>query len=102
MGRHEIRLRRHKMTSRRIEGHKNYYDVMKKHQRGNRMKRLLKMILLVFFFVLLLGAIYLTSKLLADKESSESTIYNSELISRPDISINVKCKTTNDGKTKKT
>ena len=68
MGRHEIRLRRHKMTSRRIEGHKNYYDVMKKHQRGSRTRRLLKLVLLFLFFVLLLGVVYFTSKLVADEE----------------------------------
>ena len=68
MGRHEIRLRRHKMTSRRIEGHKNFYDVMKKHQRGSRTRRLLKLVLLFLFFVLLLGVVYFTSKLVADEE----------------------------------
>lgn len=54
MGRHEIRLRRKRMTSRRIESHKNYYDVLRKHQRTSRMKRLIKLIVLLIFFVALI------------------------------------------------
>ncbi|MEM7109459.1 MAG: hypothetical protein AAF519_14635 [Bacteroidota bacterium] len=77
MGRHEIRLRRHRMTSRRIEGHKNYYDVMRKHQRGSRLKRLLKLVLLFLFFVLLLGIVYFTSRLMTNEEPA--TIENGQV-----------------------
>ncbi|MGD1958244.1 MAG: hypothetical protein ACFB2Y_05290 [Fulvivirga sp.] len=100
MGRHEIRLRRYKMTSRRIEGHKNYYDVMKKHQRGSRLRRLLKLVLLFLFFVLLMGSVYFITKML--KEDDLPTIENeqvSKIISRPDISEYVLFKSKKNGKT---
>lgn len=35
MSRHDIRLRRSQMTSRRIERHKNYDALMRKHQRAS-------------------------------------------------------------------
>lgn len=56
MGRHEIRLRRKKMTSRRIESHKNYYDLLKKHERSDMWKRIVKMIL---YIIILLGIIFI-------------------------------------------
>ncbi|MEM6816834.1 MAG: hypothetical protein AAF600_21005 [Bacteroidota bacterium] len=75
MGRHEIRLRRHKMTSRRIEGHKNYYDVMKKHQRGNRMKRLIRIIVLLLFFSFLLLFIFNLSEIFTNADSKAIKTY---------------------------
>lgn len=100
MGRHEIRLRRHRMTSRRIEGHKNYYDVMKKHQRGSRLKRLLKLVLLFLFFVLLMGSVYFITKVVkGDDVPGIENEQVSKIISRPDISEYVLLKMKKNGKT---
>jgi len=69
MGRHDIRLRRHRMTSRRIEGHKNYYGVLKKHQRSNRLKRLFKLLILLIFFLSLIFFSYtLLTKIEGEQE----------------------------------
>ncbi len=100
MGRHEIRLRRHKMTSRRIEGHKNYYEVLKKHEKGSRLKRLFKLVLLFLFFVLLTAIVYFSTRLFEKQE--EPNIENeqvSKIVSRPDISEYVVLKMKKNGKT---
>lgn len=57
MGRHEIRLRRKKMTSRRIDSHKNYSDLLKKHERTGMWKKLLKLIIyiIIIFGIILIG-----------------------------------------------
>ena len=62
MGRHEIRFRRHMMTSRRMESHKNYYDVLKKHERQRQIKRILKLIALGSFFLMLVYLIFYLSE----------------------------------------
>lgn len=68
MGRHEIRLRRKRMTSRRIESHKNYYDVLRKHQRTNRIKKVFKLLILLIFF---LALIFFSYSLLTKREESQ-------------------------------
>lgn len=83
MGRHEIRLRRNKMTSRRIESHKNYYEVLKRHQRTSRMKRLVRLIVLLLFFI---GLIYFSYSFLVkidQKENQQPEKEQVENTSRP-------------------
>jgi len=58
MGRHEIRLRRKSMTSRRIERHKNYAQLMDKHHKSQRTKRIVQWLIAVFLFLLGLVVVY--------------------------------------------
>ena len=58
MGKHEIRLRRKNMTSRRIEGHKNYYDIMRRHKKNLHKKRLGKAMLYILFVLGLAVVLY--------------------------------------------
>lgn len=58
MGKHEIRLRRQKMTSGRIEGHKNYYEIMRRHRKSMHNKRLLKSVVYVLFVLGIILVIY--------------------------------------------
>lgn len=51
MGQHEIRLRRKNMTSRRVEGYKNYYDIMRRHKRSTHRKQLAKTVVYILFFL---------------------------------------------------
>lgn len=60
MGRNEIRLRRHRMSSGRIAQHRNYGDIIARHERDAKLKRitriftyfvLILIIVLMFFFV---------------------------------------------------
>ncbi|MTI21273.1 hypothetical protein E1176_09595 [Fulvivirga sp. RKSG066] len=83
MGRHEIRLRRKRMTSRRIEGHKNYYDVLRKHQRSSRLKKLFKLIVLLLFFLALVFFSYSLLTKVNEAEKSEPTSTMTIKTSRP-------------------
>ncbi|MDH5398354.1 MAG: hypothetical protein OEX02_09420 [Cyclobacteriaceae bacterium] len=56
MSRHDIRLRRKIMTSRRIEGYKDYQGLMQKHKRTGILRRTIKFIL---FLAGLLLVVYL-------------------------------------------
>ena len=97
MGRHEIKLRRHKMTSRRIEGYKDYNALLAEHK-SVRFKRLIKLIILLLFFFSLITFTYIA---ITSKEiKSETHQDNQEKVSsRPDVLINVNLNTVNDGKT---
>lgn len=104
MGRHEIRLRRKKMTSRRIESHKNYYDLLKKHERSSMWKRVVKMIL---YIILILSIIFIgyaglrkLEKMEKGSPEQQPQAQNIEnKTSRPGVLINVSLNTRNDGKT---
>lgn len=56
MGRNEIRLRRQKMSSGRIAQHRNYADVMARHERDIKLKRVVRAFVyfLVIAFLLIL------------------------------------------------
>ncbi|MEP2773077.1 MAG: hypothetical protein ABJH05_13080 [Fulvivirga sp.] len=77
MGRHDIRLRRKRMTSRRIESHKNYYEVMRRHQKTSRLKKVFKLLILLIFFLALIFFSYslLTKVSEADQSQEENTSY---------------------------
>lgn len=99
MGRHEIRLRRKKMTSRRIESHKDYYDLLKRHERSSFGKRILKIIV---YIIILLGltmlayfAVQKTNKQQVKGPQKEAKAYKT---SRPGVLINVSLNTKNYGK----
>lgn len=97
MGRHEIKLRRQRMTSRRIEGHKDYNSLLIKHK-SYRTKRLVKLFSLLLFFIALIVFTYIA---LTGKSENQATKPTSEAqtISRPDVLINVNLNTEKDGKT---
>jgi hypothetical protein len=56
MGRNEIRLRRQMMSSGRIAQHRNYGELMARHEKELRLKRIIKVFVyfLVVAFVILL------------------------------------------------
>ena len=53
MGRNEIRLRRQKMSSGRIAQHRNYSDIMERHERDIRIRRVVK----TFIYFLIIAAL---------------------------------------------
>ena len=102
MGRHEIRLRRQKMTSRRIEAHKNYYEVLKRHERSNKMRKLIRLILALIAFILLMSVVYFIAKMVTfDNEPTIENEQISKIISRPDIVQYVSLNKMKNGKAKK-
>jgi flagellar basal body-associated protein FliL len=58
MSRNEIRLRRKMMTSRRIERHKNYQDIMKRHERQVQLRKVLRIFLVLLLLLALTGMVY--------------------------------------------
>ena len=52
MGRHEIRLRRKTMTSRRIERHKNYAGLMAQHKKTQRNRTIMRWVLFVLLILI--------------------------------------------------
>ena len=102
MGRHEIRLRRQKMTSRRIESHKNYYEVLKRHERSIKTRKMVRLVLLLLAFILLISMVYFTAKLISPQNDDPSENEQVSItISRPGIIQYVSLNTTKNGKAKK-
>ena len=56
MGRNDIRLRRNKISSRRIDRYRNYGLLMSRHEQNQKIKRLTK-IFIYFLLTLFLGII---------------------------------------------
>ncbi|QSE98184.1 hypothetical protein [Fulvivirga lutea] len=96
MGRHDIRLRRQRMTSRRIEGYKDYASLMERHK-SSRLKRLIKFIfLLLFFTALSVFAYYALSKI---EEQNKEPEKQAQALSRPGVFNDELLNTYNYGKT---
>lgn len=74
MGKHEIRLRRKSMTSRRIERHKNYAQLMDKHHRSKRLKRIVQWLIYVFIFLLGLFVVYYSVSREKETNTNERTL----------------------------
>ena len=51
MGRNEIRLRRQKVSSGRISQHRNYGELMERHERDIRLRRIVR--IFVYFLIIL-------------------------------------------------
>ncbi|MEQ8926339.1 MAG: hypothetical protein RLO81_11030 [Fulvivirga sp.] len=97
MGRHDIRLRRQRMTSRRIEGYKDYASLMERHK-SSRLKRLIKLIfLLLFFTALSVFAYYALSKI--EKQNNNEPEKQAQALSRPGVFNEELLNTYNYGKT---
>ena len=102
MGRHEIRLRRQKMTSRRIESHKNYYEVLKRHEKSNKTRKVARLILMLLAFILLVAMTYYATKMISSQ--NETPVENNQVsitTSRPGTIQYVSLNTIQYGKAKK-
>ncbi|HNP19233.1 MAG TPA: hypothetical protein PKL31_12410 [Fulvivirga sp.] len=89
MGRHEIKLRRHRMTSGRIEGFRNYHEVLERHKKASRMRKVFKLGLFLLFFVVLLITTYF---IFAKKETKDNAAPKAQTmtISRPGVTPTLK------------
>ena len=58
MGRNEIRLRRQRMSSGKIAQHRNYGDIMSRHERDLKLKRITR-IFIYFIIILVLILVFL-------------------------------------------
>jgi uncharacterized membrane protein YvbJ len=90
MGRNEIRLRRQKMTSGRIAQHRNYADVMARHERDIKLKRIVRAFLyfLIIVFLVILFIIVrrweLKESVVKPTASTEAIEY---LLKKPDFHL---------------
>jgi preprotein translocase subunit SecG len=80
MGRNEIRLRRHTMSSGRIARHRNYSELMRQHDRDAKWKRVIRVfiyfLVILFFLIILIIVLRWESKL----ETKVGKIPNLEII----------------------
>ena len=73
MGRHEIRLRRSQMTSRMMDRYKNYPEVMRRYEREQQFKKLIKGITLILFLLSLFLMTYLIVKMEKKQDNDKET-----------------------------
>jgi len=80
MGRNEIRLRRQKMSSGRIAQHRNYGQLMERHERDVKIRRITRTVI-YFLIVLFLFIVFLLVKRWENnRESVEKTsVINCEI-----------------------
>lgn len=71
MGKHEIRLRREQMTSRRIQRHKNYAELMRSHEKASRLKKMLRLLYALLFLLGMAAVIYMAFTKWSDKEEKQ-------------------------------
>ena len=71
------------MTSRRIDSHKNYMDVLNEHKRATKAKRLLKMAILIAFSLgMMLFLYYVVSKTVQIDEKLDKTSQVTQVIKK--------------------
>lgn len=88
------------MTSRRIEGYKDYYDVLKKHERSGKRKRLARLVLLLLVFLSLLAFAYYLLPVLdhnmqntavdITKEKPRTSAFNGPKVGPDHFNLNIK------------
>lgn len=71
------------MTSRRIDNHKNFMDVLQEHERANKTKRLIKLLLLLAFFIGMMSFLYYVMMHTGNKKNREKNTANTEVKHTP-------------------
>ena len=84
MGRNEIRLRRQKMSSGRIAQHRNYGELMERHERDVRIKRVVR----VFVYFLIILAMLIIFLVVKRWESNDSSATSNTKIERTFVGDN--------------
>lgn len=68
MGRNEIRLRRKLMSSGRIAQHRNYGEIMARHERDVRLKRIIKIFIYFLISVFMIIVYLLVNNWMSKKQ----------------------------------
>lgn len=74
MGNHEIRLRRKNMTSRKIDRHKNYYEIMRRHNKRRHSRRIAKILIYIIFLLGLVVIFYFAVDKLENINTNENEV----------------------------
>ena len=62
MSRNEIRLRRHRMTASGADRFRNYSDVLNRHERDVRIKKIIRVFIMFMIVIVLIGLIFILSR----------------------------------------
>ena len=63
MSRNEIRLRRHRMTASGADRFRNYSDVLNRHERDVRVKKIVRVFVMFVLILALIGVIFFLSQI---------------------------------------
>lgn len=85
MSRNEIRLRRHRMTASGADRFRNYSDVLHRHERDMRFKKIIRAFIMFLILLALVWLIFLLSQVEEQKPSTptHSSMYAPDLSKTP-------------------
>ena len=63
MSRNEIRLRRHRMTATGADRFRNYNDVLQRHERERKIRRMIRAFIMFVLILALIGLIFFLSRI---------------------------------------
>jgi hypothetical protein len=79
MGRHEIRLRRQRLTARGSDRFRNYGAILKQHEEEKKIKKIVKAF--TFFLVILILIVLIVIVTRWERKQTEKKIVSTELFS---------------------
>ena len=79
MGRNEIRLRRNRMTGKGSDRFRNYGDVLHRHEREMRMKKILRVFTFLLIILILISLIFFIGQI-EQKVSKKKTSTTEKII----------------------
>ncbi len=80
MSKHEIRLRRQKITTRGTERFRNYGAVLQRHEKEKRIKKILRVF--AFFFIILIVVMMIVIVVRMERKSAKRNIESGSLIKK--------------------
>jgi hypothetical protein len=80
MGKHEIRLRKQRLTSRGSDRFRNYGSVLKQHEEEKRIKVIVKMFTYFLIIAVLILIFVVVSRWEQSQKNTSQIINNSEII----------------------
>jgi hypothetical protein len=82
MSRNEIRLRRHRMTATGTDRFRNYSEVLHRHERDMRVKKILRVFMMFVIMLILIGLIFFLSRIEKSDAPTHSSTYEQDLSQR--------------------
>ena len=73
MSRNEIRLRRHRMTASGADRFRNYSDVLSRHERDMKVRKIIRVFLMFMLILALIGMIFFLSQIEEKEPLSDPT-----------------------------
>jgi hypothetical protein len=89
MSRNEIRLRRQRMTASGTDRFRNYSDVLQRHERDMRIRKIIRVFLMFMLIIILVGLIFFLSRIedgdipIKGKTTIRSSVYAPDLSRTP-------------------